>query len=807
MELALAWIAFPLLLAAASGGLGLLVERLAGARVPGALVVPLGFAALVAVATLSTAWSVTAPATPYLAAALALAGVAAGWGRLRDAPPDPALALLALGVLAVYAAPVALSGEPTFAGYGVLGDTAVQLIGVDRLLDAGRTLDGLAPSSYQGALDAYFGSGYPFGAQVAIGSLRPFVGVDLAWVYQPGLAFIVVCLALSLHVLATQVVRGRWTAAAVAFVAAQPALVFAYALQGSVKELAAAALLALLAALLVPFARAVRDGGASARVGVPLAVAVAAAGAVLGPAVALWAGPLAVAALVLAVRAQPGGGAPIRQVAAFAGVVLVLSVPLLVELGGYFRVTAGVVTANEEVGNLLRALDPLQAMGIWINGDYRLLPDGRWLPVTRVLIALALAGALLGVVVAVRRRAWPTLLYAGTALVGAVVVVGAGSPWADAKALMIISPALLLVALLGPTALATADGGRGWAVRSSTLALGLAIVAGVLASNALAYRDARLAPYDRLAELQDVGERLDGRGPVLTTEFEEFGKHFLRAADPSGVSEAYSPRPADPAPDGGDGPRFGHPSDLDALSQAYVHAYPTLVLRRSPLASRPPADYELTWRGDWYDVWTRRADGAEVLAHLPLGSQLSPSARPTCADVATLARQARAAGAQLAFSERAAPAAFVPAQAGALPGGWSRDRDEPLFLRSSGGGSLAGTASVAAAGDHVAWVGGSFGTAPLALEIDGRRVGTLRRALSGRGQYARVGRPVALAAGEHEVRLVRLRRPLSPGNGGSMIGPVVLEPAAPAPAVRYAPPSAWRTLCDRTLDWIEVVRR
>jgi hypothetical protein len=62
LPLLASWVLFPLLLAAIGGGWGVAVERAAGLRDSGVLVVPLGLAAAIVVASLLTAWSVTAPA-------------------------------------------------------------------------------------------------------------------------------------------------------------------------------------------------------------------------------------------------------------------------------------------------------------------------------------------------------------------------------------------------------------------------------------------------------------------------------------------------------------------------------------------------------------------------------------------------------------------------------------------------------------------------------------------------------------------------------------------------------------------------
>src|SRR6266513_1700124 len=105
------------------------------------------------------------------------------------------------------------------------------------------------------------------------------------------------------------------------------------------------------------------------------------------------------------------------------------------------------------------------------------------------------------------------------------------------------SPAIPLAAAAGAAALCTA--GR----RAAGVLLLVAVAAGILWSNALAYRDVNLAPRDQLAELESIGHRIAGRGPTLMTEYQPYGvRHFLRDADPEGASELR--RRADPLLDG-----------------------------------------------------------------------------------------------------------------------------------------------------------------------------------------------------------------------------------------------------------------
>ena len=156
----LAWIVFPLILAALSFGCGFLVEACVGRRLPGPLIAPVGFALLVVLTGIFTSRGETASlqrrryrrrdcgaALSYRAGdRTSRRGLPESWS------PDRWALAAALAVFAVYAAPVVLSGDPTFTGYIKLDDTATWLAFVDRVMDHGRDLSGLEPSSYQTTL-------------------------------------------------------------------------------------------------------------------------------------------------------------------------------------------------------------------------------------------------------------------------------------------------------------------------------------------------------------------------------------------------------------------------------------------------------------------------------------------------------------------------------------------------------------------------------------------------------------------------------------------------------------------------------
>ena len=180
---------------------------------------------------------------------------------------------------------------------------------------------------------------------------------------------------------------------------------------------------------------------------------------------------------------------------------------------------------------------------------------------------------------------------------GSATVFALGSPWLAAKALAVAAPAAMLLALIGALGLVARDR------RVEGAVLLTALVAGVLGSNALAARDASLAPYDQLSELEAIGSRFAGTGPALMTEYQPYGaRHFLRELDAEGASELRR-RPV-PLRDGSL-PAKGESPDLGDLDPHAVLVYRTLVLLRSQELTPPPAAYELRWRGRFYDVWQR----------------------------------------------------------------------------------------------------------------------------------------------------------------------------------------------------------
>lgn len=771
MDLLLAWVVFPLVLLALCLGLGLLVDLLCGRRLPGALLAPAGLAAIVVIGGFTTLADATAELTVPLLVAGALAGAGLSW-PWRFGQPDIWPIAAALGVFAVFAAPVVLSGEPTFAGYIKLDDTATWLAITDRLMEHGRSLEGLEPSTYRAALDFYVGQGYPVGANLPWGAAGAVTGQDFAWTFQPYMAFLAAMLALTLGVLCRPFVASPRLRALDAFLASQAALFYGFYLWGGVKELAAAALIGLAAAVLdiaVRRAAAAEGRWAGVRAVLPLALAASALAAVLSPAGLVWLAPLLLGGLPWALR-RLGRREALARAAWVLGIGVALSLPLVV-VGRFSPPVENSVT-SEAVLNLLQPLHPLQVIGIWPSGDFRLRPEQ--LTVAWLLAGLAAGLGGFGFYFAARARAWRLVGYLLTSALGCLAIVYAASPWVDGKAMATAAPAFLLAAAVGAAAIHQ----RGLRLEGGVLLAALAV--GVLWSNVLAYGGVSLAPHERLAEQEWIGEDFAGEGPALMTEYEPYGaRHFLRELDAEGASELRYRRV--PLRGGGVAEK-GEAVDTDEVEVDALLEYRTLVLRRSPVRSRPPSPFRRVWSGDYYEVWQQPATPSGLPPeHLALGGERPGAAVPDCGEVRGLGL--------LALS-RGVPGVRMLAA-----------RHAPVYAASDG------TVRVPRASRYAAWLEGSV-RGSVELLVDGRRVGEARHELNPERGFIALGE-ARLGAGAHEVELRFGGADLHPGSGDfprPETGPLLFAPAGEeAGEVVSVPVDQAERLCGRPWDWVEAV--
>jgi hypothetical protein len=783
VSLVVAWVLFPLLMSALAFGCGLLVQRIAGITLPGALIPPLGLATVIVAAELATTYEATAKLTGPLLVALAVAGYVVSRGG-RSSLPSAAELAAAVAVFVVFAIPVVALGEATIAGYTKLDDGSTFLALTDNALEHGRGPDGYTDSSF---LTIGVAGDYPMGSLLPFGVGGRLLGEEIAWVLQPYLAFLAAMLALVLQPLAASIIRSAWSRALVAFVAAQAALLFGFAMWGGLKELTAAWLIPLAAALLPHATRAIRGW----RSQVPLAVTTGAAVATLSFGGIAWLGVPFALTFVLLIRSD-GLVPAVKRAATFVLVSAPLVLPAIPTAGLVTKsANRATLTSPEVLGTLTAPLNSLEFAGVWLTSDFRFSPDYELL--TLALIVLVVAAALAGAWEFGRGGGRAALLYALGAISGCLAIVSQAGPWFDAKALATLSPLPIFLAMCAG-ARATEGGRRlaGWCV------VGL-VGGGVLASNALAYREVTLVPRDRFEELARIDHDFAGMGPTLMTREDAYAnRYFLRDLAVDNAAEKRWHHPIK-LRDGRDIPPF-RSVDIDQLSPDTVGHYRLLVLRRSPVGSRPPSNFELIRGGRWYDVWKRTRP--MPVARLALGSTTDAGEVPACR---TLRRFADSHEGQDLAAARAPETVVVDLPAERLPSGWKARKRYPGAALASTSGTVETGFDLRHGGDWQLWVGGAvLGHAD--VSIDDEQVASMRHRMNRPGEYEPVGR-ARLTAGRHRLTFDYDERLLDGINDRYLMGPVALSPVGRPGDPVLVPAREIDSLCGERLDWVEALPR
>ncbi len=802
MALAGAFVAFPLLLTLVATGWGLLVEQVAGTRIPGALLPALGLAALGALLTL------VSRAAPDLGLPVVASGAGAGLTLcaigtgprtgLASLRPDGASTAAALTAFALFAAPVVLSGAPAVSGYLRLDDTTTFLALGDWVFEHGRSTSGLPASTYEATLQLYLASGYPVGSMLPLVAVGRLSGQELMWLWMPFIAVLGALLALAIDVVLRPLAPDARVRVPAAILAACSALLFGFALWGGIKEVWTAALAAVVAALVPWTIESTRAGTpvAVTRGLVPMAVAGAGIVSALSIAGLVWVLP-AVAVLGAGAAVQRGRSRLVPVALLGTLVAAIALIPLVRQVPFVRSLTQTPTSGPEWLGKLLEPLSALQVLGVWPAEDFRVdavaaLPTG-------LLLAAVVLGAAWALAQALSRRDWGLLAYGSVLVAAAAVLALSDWAWAEGKALAIASPVPLALAGAGAANLLSAGSRQ----RLAGGALLAAIAAGVVWSDALGFRGTTLTPYERHEELADINGRFAGRGPALLPEYEPYAaRWFLRDLDPEGAGELR--RRLVPLATG-ETLKPGESADIDRFALGALTDYRTLVVRRSPLASRPSSSFERAWRGRWYEVWVRRPGGRRVVEHVGLGDGVDPGAVARCADVRRLARSAGPTGVLVAAAPQR-PAVAGLSGDGAPPS-WTVLRGGLLVPDDDGAGTARTAVTVPRAGRYEVWLGGGFrGLA--GVSVDGESVGSRRHELSYAGQMVPFG-STDLTAGPHDVSVRLSGGALHPGANGLdrfAIGPVALVPADDEQTLIEVPATEPDRLCGRKLDWVEAAR-
>jgi hypothetical protein len=410
----------------------------------------------------------------WLAPAVGLAGItAAAWATVR-LPGDGAAAAIAIGVLALVALGVIwgrVSGAgATLAGgvwalvatlvlaslpfiverrFGILGtglnpDMSQHLFAADRLAD--------------GDSSRLVTQGYPLGPHAVVVAVSKATGASLVHAFD-GLTLAVAACA----TLAPLELLGRlrpWRRVVGALLIGLPYLVASYLIQGAFKETMQALLVLAFAIALHQLARGSLIGPVVRRwlAAVPLAIlAIGSIYAYSFPGLLWLAGAAGLWALVELAMAWRHDSARDAAVIAASGApaaavaLALLAVAAAPEIGRMADF-ASFETFNPPgagLGNLFNPISPLEALGIWPSGDFRLDPGDGAMPAIGYYLGelLGLAALAYGLAWWIRRREWavPSALAVAVALYAYAHF--AGTPYQAAKATIIASPLAMLIAV------------------------------------------------------------------------------------------------------------------------------------------------------------------------------------------------------------------------------------------------------------------------------------------------------------------------------------------------------------------------
>ncbi len=639
------------------------MRRLGGGWLPAGLVLPVGFALVVATCSFVTYIDWLAPAAGYIALAFALLGFAleARAGTLRIPRPKrvPWAALAGLFAFAAIAAPTLLTGTPTWSGYTRLIDIGFQMDLAKHLATAGRAAVG-NESSYHLSVQKLINIGYPGGGQATLGSVAGLIHTDVPWCYQMYHAVAAAMGALAIYSLLGRVTDNHLLRALGAAVAILPTPLYAYALEGGIKELTTASLLMTVAAVL-----ARRLPGEGSRLSMlPAAVAMSGAFAAFSLGIAPWLG-LLVAGLFVVTLTHGGRRRTLAGWGTLAAIAIVISLPGLISAATQLRGIAETAvggTVELGLGNLSAPVPKWAAAGVWLTGDYRFPLEH--VAMTHRLDVFVIVCAVVGVLYALVRRRWVVAIIGIAAPIALAYYIAHSTAWLQFKSFTITGVFVLTLAFVGAAALL--ERGRR-ALSWLAWPVAAVIAGGVLYGNAITYHDTTLAPAARYHDLAAIGKRYRGQGPALFPGFDEYAEYFLREEDGSSTVNPskgeFGLAAGVVEPNG-----IAYTLNTNQLLLSYLQKFKLLIEPRNPTAVRAPANWNLVQRTRYFNVWRRERPSTDVYAHLPLSGL--PHER-TAAYCRVLTQKVRKAGpgASVAYVPAPASTTILPTS-GVFPNYW-----------------------------------------------------------------------------------------------------------------------------------------
>jgi hypothetical protein len=441
---------------------------------------------------------------------------------------------------------------------------------------------------------------YPLGPHTLAATLSEGLGIELDLAFSGWTMAIPVINAWTVLAVAR---RASWFGKAVlATVAGMPFLVAAYYGQGAFKEFVLAGLvLAVVLGL----------SGCGPRLGrgrwVPFALLLGGIISVYSLAGLPW--PLVIAGLwlagLLAIQAWDGALREVpravrRELPALGiglAVLVVSLIPQAHRIWQFLTLRHGTGIPVDDLGNLVAPLPGWEAFGVWNSPDFRLpaspaFTAGMW-------TAFVLGLVLFGTYWAFRRGRWLLPLAAAGALVIWRVSEHSQSPYVSAKALVIASPLLLVLAVL-PLVDRGSDRRPFWPWLLVSL-LGLALFLRVGVDDLRALRWSPVGPTDHARQLETFRPLVRGK-PTLFLGNDEFINWELSGSPVQWTAVAATPElPLRPRKAW----EYGQAIDIDSLSAGTLNDYEWIVGPRDAASSAPPPQLRLVRSTEDYRLWRR----------------------------------------------------------------------------------------------------------------------------------------------------------------------------------------------------------
>ncbi len=568
---------------------GQLVLRLCGASAWSWTAPAVGLAAMMVVAVAALRLPGGAVSAAVVLLVLVLIGLVSVVRKPDQRPPWRGL-LAGLGVLVAALVPFLSAGEVGTLGVSFNNDMSIHLLWATSLRDG---VTGNLPGSY------------PLGPHSLVAAISGGFGFLIDYVFT-GLS-IAVPVILGWTALAALSARSFFRSTALALLVSMPYFVAAYYGQGAFKEVMQALFaFAVVVLLTTPLSKSIWRW-------VPLLLLLAGSLSVYSAQGVVWAVPVIAAWLIgmlgadLYERGSPRHALgvikenliPLLASIAIPLLLLITQIPRLIK---FFEAAVGTATGTGiEVGNLgnLAGRVPLwPAFGVWDNPDFRGAPfdpsvNGMW---TAFVLGLAIVGA----VWCFKRGKWIIPVSAVIFFLIWVYADRTQSPYVAAKAIVILSPVLLLLAAL-PVLDVDSErfrSPRWWHFLAPLLAVILVVKVGQSSWHAL--RTSRVGPVAHASELRQLRPLL-GSQPTLF-----LGNDDFVLAELSGVAlgapvvgfQTLPLRPEKPWV-------TGVPLDFDSIPAENYNSYNWVITPRDAAGSYPPAGLKLVRQTETFDLYKR----------------------------------------------------------------------------------------------------------------------------------------------------------------------------------------------------------